>query len=590
MSNGYHVDESRPWFKEGSGWPGEVPKNAEFEEMTLGQMLSNAAERWPERKAIHFHTPTLDTSMTFRDLDRYVSAFATGLHQLGLKKGDVIALALPNSFQYVVAFYGANRIGCIPTGVNPTYQPLEVKHQLKLTGAKALICLDALYQSIVAPIVDDTDIDKIIVTNIADIGVSPIKQFLGKLLNKLPSGPTPAIAVKFKELLATEPRLPAVKIDPKEHPAAYLMTGGTTGVPKAAVLTHFNLVSNATQCSLWLPKAGLGTCMVGVLPLFHSFAMTVVMNLSIKLGGWMLLFPKPPEDYEDLFRAIVTLSTPEGMFLPGAEVLFQKMLTHPQIKDYDFTGKLTMCISGAGPLHDYVQQPFEEITKAKLVEGYGLTESSPVVSAGPLLGERMIGKIGLPLPGTDWCLVDPETGTNKVEEIGEKHPGEVWVAGPQIMKGYLNATEETAVEITEMDGKRWLHTGDIGYMDEFGRITICDRKKQLIKHRGYSVFPKDVESLLGMHIAISEVAVAGLPDPEGKVGEIIKAWVVLKDEVKDKVTTDDIFTWAKENITHYKVPAQIEFRNELPKTLVGKILRRELQEADPLFENKTKRS
>jgi len=283
----------------------------------------------------------------------------------------------------------------------------------------------------------------------------------------------------------------------------------------------------------------------------------------------------------------VKLATPEGMFLPGAEVLFQKILNHPKIEEYELAGKLTMSISGAGPLHRPVQEAFERITKGKLVEGYGLTESSPVVSAGPLFGDRMIGTIGLPLPGTDWCLVNIENG-EKVTEVAEDKTGEIWVAGPQVMKGYLNADEETADEITEMDGKRWLHTGDIGYWDELGRITICDRKKQLIKHRGYSVFPKDVETMLGGHEAVDEVCVAGLPDPEGKVGEIIKAWVVLKEDKKGKVTTDDILEWAKANMTHYKVPRFVEFRDSLPKTMVGKVLRRELQEADPLFKKKDK--
>lgn len=582
MSSPYHVDESRPWFKEGAGWPEEVPKNFDFEKMTLGQMLANAAERWPDRRAIHF----LDTTMSFHELERHVSAFATALHQLGLKKGDVVAMILPNSYQYVIGYYAAARIGCIATGINPTYQPMEVLHQLKLTGAKALICLDALYEEKIAPIIDKSEVEKLISTNIVDVAsMSPIKKFLGKLLGKIPTGEVPATSLKFKELLTTDPDVPAVDIDPENDPAAYLMTGGTTGVPKAAVLTHHNLVSNATQCRLWLHKAGLGTCVIGVLPLFHSFAMTTVMNVCVNIGGWMLLYPRPPDDYEDLFKSIVKLATPEGMILPGAEVLFQKILKHPRIEEYELAGKLSMCVSGAGPLHRPVQEAFEKITKTSLVEGYGLTEASPVVSAGPLFGEAMTGKIGLPFPGTDWCLIDLESG-EKIEEAAEDKTGEIWVAGPQVMKGYLNADDETAAEITEMDGKLWLHTGDIGYFDEFQRITICDRKKQLIKHRGYSVFPKDVESLLGHHDSIDEVAVAGLPDPDGKVGEIIKAWVVLKDGKKPKEA--ELIEWAKENMTHYKVPRYIDFIDDLPKTLVGKVLRRELQEADPLFKKTPK--
>mgnify|MGYP001828129022 CR=1 FL=1 len=423
--------------------------------------------------------------------------------------------------------------------------------------------------------------------DVANIG--GLKKFLGKLVGKIRTGQVPATALKFTDLLDTAPDVPAVDIDPESDPAAYLMTGGTTGVPKAACLTHFNLVSNAKQCSMWLHKGGLGTCSIGVLPLFHSFAMTTVMNVCVSMGGWMLLFPKPPEDYEDLFKAIVELSSPEGTMLCGAEVLFQKMLNHPKVREYDFDGKLTMCISGAGPLHRPVQEAFEATTKAKLVEGYGLTEASPVVSAGPLFGERMVGTIGLPFTGTDWKLMDIEGGAEEVTERDEEHPGEIWVSGPQVMKGYLNQEEETAAELTvDEDGTRWLHTGDIGWMDEHGRITISDRKKQLIKHRGYSVFPKDVESLLGMHAAISEVAVAGLPDPDGKVGEIIKAWVVLKPGNEGAVSEREIIDWAKENVAHYKVPRQIEFKDDLPKTLVGKVLRRELQEADPLFKPKKK--
>jgi len=332
-----------------------------------------------------------------------------------------------------------------------------------------------------------------------------------------------------------------------------------------------------------LYKVQLGAMNVGVLPLFHSFAMTCVMNVSIHSGLWMLLFPKPPGP-EELLETIMRLGPAEGAIYAGAEILFQKLAEYPEIGQYDLAGKLTLCVSGAGPLHRPVQQAFERATGARLVEGYGLTESSPVVSAGPFWGNRKIGTIGLPYPCTDWKIMDLET-TTKEMPIGES--GEICVAGPQVMKEYLDRPEETAETIKEWDGKRWLLTGDIGFIDEQGRITINDRKKQLIKYKGYSVFPKEVEELVGGHEAVSEVAVSGLPHDE--TGEQIKAWVVLKGERRGSLSETQLLAWCKENLTHYKVPRHIEFRDELPKTLVGKVLRRELQENDPIWIDHQKR-
>jgi long-chain acyl-CoA synthetase len=320
-----------------------------------------------------------------------------------------------------------------------------------------------------------------------------------------------------------------------------------------------------------------GAASLGVLPLFHSFAMTTVMNICVNFGGLMILVPKPPP-MEELVPLMLKLAPPEGLMFCGAEVLFQRMADWPQIGNYNFDGKLELCVSGAGPLHRPVQEKFETVTGARLVEGYGLTESSPVCSAGPFWGNRKIGTIGLPFPGTDWKIVD---STDHTKEMEQGEAGELAVAGPQVMVGYLNQPEETAETIVEMDGKRWLLTGDIGRMDEQGRVTIEDRKKQLIKYKGWSVFPTEVETLLMGHEAISEVAVAGLPDPDAN--EIIKAWVVVKPEYKDKATTDEIHAWAKENLTFYKVPTYVEFVDELPKTMVGKVLRRVLQEKDPIW-------
>ncbi len=585
----YYVDESKPWFSKEAGWPDEVPKNMYFPKIPLGDLLRESARKWANEKVIWF----LDTFVTFEELDKMVDAYATALHNLGIRKGDVVAAMLPNSIQYVVNYYACARLGAIVTGVNPTYKPMEVLHQLKTVNAKAFLFLDALYEEQIAPIIDESPVEILIATNISDLlDMSFFKKFLGKKLGKIPTGKYPSKAHEFKDMMRTRPNLPDVSVS-ADDVAAYLMTGGTTGVPKAAVLSHFNAVSNALQSKSWIYKVEVGAAVIGVLPLFHSFAMTTVMNISIVAGAWMMLFPRPPKT--DEFIETVLRVAPDGKTMyVGAEVLFQRLAEYPGIADTGISKKLALCVSGAGPLHRPVQEAFERNTGARLVEGYGLTEASPVVSASPFWGNRVIGSIGLPFPGTEWKIFDAENFGEEKEMLPEgktledipdsekgKYIGELCVAGPQVMQGYLNKPEETAETIKEYEGKRWLLTGDIGYMDSYGRVYLNDRKKQLIKYKGYSVFPKEVEELVGQHEAVLEVAVAGLPDKE--TGEKIKAWVVLRDEWKGKITEEELRAWCKENMTHYKVPAYIEFIDELPKNLIGKVQRRQLQENDPIY-------
>jgi len=580
MDKRYYVDESRIWFKEESGWPKEVPKNIEFPNMSLGEMLRGTAEKYPNSRAIWF----LGTEINWKELDTLVDHVASALHDLGIRKGDVVTMLLPNSIQYVVSYYACMRIGAIASGINPTYKPMEVLHQVKTVGTKAMIVLDSLYEPCVAPIRDKSGIQKFITTNVTDcLKMSIFKKKLGIMLKKVPSGKVPN-SIPFTHLLKHPINLPNVKVTADDY-ATYIMTGGTTGVPKAAILSHFNCVSNALQSSKWLYKAtpGGNVGVIGILPLFHSFAHTCVMNISVFLGTWMLLFPKPPPT-EELIDHIQKYAPPDGLMYVGAEVLFKRLADFPNIGSYNLAGKMQLCVSGAGPLHRPVQEAFEKNTGGKLVEGYGLTESTPVVSAGSFWGKRKLGTIGSPFPGTEWRIVDATDPTKDLGFGDETHMGELIVAGPQVMVGYLNRPEDTADCIVEMDGKRWLLTGDIGYMDNDGQVVLRDRKKQLIKHKGYSVYPKEVEELVGGHEFVSDVAVSGIPDDTD--GEIIKAWVVLKPEHKGKITEDQLLVWCKDNMTHYKVPKLIEFRDSLPMTLVGKVLRRELQEADPLFQKR----
>lgn len=577
----FRVPSDRPWFS--THWPEEVPKNLEFSDKTVDTLVRDAAIRWPTRPAVWF----LDMRFTYRQWDRDVDTFATALFSMGLKKGETIALMLPNSYHYLVAYHAALRIGAIVSGVNPTYKPLEIRHQLETVHAKALIFLDVLYEEKIAPIRNDLKLRFLIGANIGDF-LPWHKKRLGLLLKKLPTAALPQDAVAFSELMKTRPNPPAIDIDARRDPAVYIMTGGTTGVPKAAVLTHFNVLSNAIQARAWFYTAHPGVASLAVIPFFHAFGMTAIMNVTTTWGGMIIVFPKPPSS-EDLCKTIVKVGVKDRELLYiGAEVLFQRLVDFPDIKKYGVDKKFLFCLSGAGPLHTHVQKAFETLTEVPLVEGYGLTEASPVVSVNLLYGPdelRRSGTIGLPLPGTDWRIVDRADPYRNLG-IGDgpddqDHIGELAVCGPQVMQGYLDNPDETEAHFFEEDGKRWLLTGDIGYMNAAGMVTILDRKKELIKVKGFSVFPKDVENLLGRHPAIDEVAVSGLPDAENT--EVIKAWVVLKPEFSGKITPEDIIAWARENMTYYKVPRYVEFRESIPKNLVGKVLRRELREQDPLW-------
>ncbi|MBD3254589.1 MAG: AMP-binding protein [Candidatus Lokiarchaeota archaeon] len=591
MSNKWYVNEDKAWFQK--WWPEEVPKNVEFEEITAGDFFERQKAKYLDDDMMWF----LETWMTYKEAGERIDAFATALHNLGLKHGDCVALLLPNSFQYVISYYACLKLGVIVTGINPTYKPLEVLHHIELTKAKTLITLDALWEPLVKPIIEKTELEKVIYTNIADLasGIPGVLKFIGKLIGKIPKGKVDfSPSYKFTNLLETKPNLPKVNINPIEDTATYIMTGGTTGVPKATILTHFNIVSNAVQCVNWLGGESPGLGDVGVLPLFHSFGMTAVMNVCIGLGGWMMLFPRPPET-EDLVKHMVKLAKPAGLAYVGAEILFKRLAEFPDLNDYDLMGKIKKCISGAGPLHAPVQEAFQKNTGGVIVEGYGLSEASPVVSSGSLFEQSPLENIGMPIPGTDWAIFDAEAETLEGGSIaeglpgskyGEENTGEICVHGPQVMKGYLDKPEETASTLQSWDGKIWLRTGDIGYMREDGLVVIRDRKKQLIKVAGHSVFPKEVESFLMKHEAVSEAAVAGLPDPEGKVGEIIKAWVALAPEYEGKINAEELKSWMEKNLTKWKCPTLIEFIPEVPKNILGKVQRRALQEADPLYKEK----
>ncbi|TFG19759.1 MAG: hypothetical protein EU529_15885 [Promethearchaeota archaeon] len=597
----FHVDENKVWFT-GGHWPEGVPKQIyEVEDVNIESLheglvrQADSLDLWDKDICIFALGPYLErTSM--RTLMDYAKKFGTFLHDIGIRKGDVVAVDLPNSLNFVIAYMGCMYIGAIVAGVNPTYRPMELLHELTITEAKVFIMLDMFWRSI-QKVLGRTKVEHVIATDVLDFVTAEPETF-ARLREAVPdqSGDVELTEEhKFKlyrmkkVIEETEPKEIEVDIDPWNDPACYLMTGGTTGLPKAAVLTHANLISDLHMIKPWV-NLEPGIISIGSIPFFHSFGLTCVMNGGLSLGMPMLLFPRPPSD-EDLCGAVNQIDAPKGIIYVGVEMLFkrltdfvEKMGVEEFKKTYDFWQKLKYANQGAGPLHDYVRIPFEEIF-CPIRSGYGLTETSPVVSIAPFWGPYKIGKLGLPLPGTDWAIFDSENfeagpicdGTPERGNFGVEHTGEICIAGPQVMKGYIGGTEDN---IKEWGGKRWLLTGDIGFMDEEGYCEIRDRKKSLIKVSGHSVYPKEVEELMGNHEMVDEAAVAGIPDE--MTGEAVKAWVTLKKEYKaDKdIDAETLKKWCQENMAKWKSPSYIEFVKRLPINLVGKVQRRVLQEKD----------
>jgi len=550
----------KSWFK---FWPEGVPRNLEYPEASLSDLLKKKAEKYPDKTAIAY----FDKPMTYRELDSASDRFATALNDLGVKKGDKVALFLANMPPFIIAYYGILRIGAIETAISPLYKEREVEHQLSDSEAETIVVLDVLYP-IVQKVMDRTKLKRVIVASLKDYMPKTLA-FLGSLLKKIPTckvecGPNIFL---FQDLMKKYPaNPPKVEINPREDLAALQYTGGTTGTSKGAMLTHMNLVSNAVACAAWLRGTEGEETFLTVLPLFHIYGMTTGMNAPIYLAGKMVMLPK-----FDVPSTLKAIQKHRATVFCGAPTMYSMLLARPDLNRYDLKS-VRFCISGSAPLPPEVQKKWMEMTGGVLVEGYGLTESSPVTHCNPLdrsMKTVKVGSIGLPWPDTDAKIMDMETGEKELA-IGET--GELVVKGPQVMKGYWKMPEESAAVLR--DG--WLYTGDIGKIDEDGYFYITDRKKDLIKYKGYSVYPREIEDVLYEHPAVKLCAVVGKPD--AVASEIPKAFVVLKEGAT--ATEDEIRDFVNEKVAPYKAIRELEFRKELPMTLVGKVLRRVLQEEE----------
>ncbi|WP_330999326.1 AMP-binding protein [Rossellomorea arthrocnemi] len=552
---------NKPWLAE---YPAEISKELDLIEKPLQSYLTEASSLYGDKAAIHFQGKEIG----YRELYESALKFAGYLKTLGINKGDRVAIMLPNTPQSVIAYYGILYAGGVVVQTNPLYMEREIEYQMKDSGAKVILTLDILYPR-VSKVMKSTDLEHIIVTAIKDYLPFP-KNLIYPFIQKKQYGIVVKVDHRGQNHLFTEiMKMEKVEVTPEdfdfEHDLALLQyTGGTTGFPKGVMLTHKNLVANASMCDAWLYKCKKGEeRMLGILPFFHVYGMTAVLILSVMQGYKMILLPKfDPE------TTLKTIQKQKPTLFPGAPTIYIGLLNHPELKKYDLSS-IDSCLSGSAPLPVEVQQQFEEVTGGKLVEGYGLTESSPVTHSNFLWDKaRIKGSIGVPWPSTDSAVFSLETG----EPLPPNEIGEIVVKGPQVMKGYWNRPEET--EQTLKDG--WLLTGDLGYMDEKGYFYVVDRKKDMIIAGGFNIYPREIEEVLYEHPAIQEVVAAGVPDAYR--GETVKAYVVLKDG--ESLTEEELNEYSRKFLAAYKVPRIYEFRKVLPKTAVGKILRRALVEEE----------
>jgi long-chain acyl-CoA synthetase len=529
--------------------------------LSLVDMLENTARTYPDRPLLDF----LGRRYSFAEVMDGSTRVAAGLARMGYGPGDRIGLFLPNVPHYLAAYYGVLKLGATVVNFSPLYTVDELAHQVEDSGTKLLFTLSA---SALLPtalkVLDQSGLERLVVGSVA--GALPATKslfyrlFRGKEVSKRPDDPR---ILAFSALIANDGKHEFPAIDPAAHLALIQYTGGTTGTPKGAVLTHQNLSANARQVEGMDPHPGEEDRIIGVLPLFHVFANTCVMNRTVANGGMIVLLPR-----FDGAQVLAAIERTKATALPGVPTMYQALLDHPKLASADLSS-LKYCISGGAPLPAEVKAKFEAATGARVIEGYGLSESSGVVSCNPYEGEGKLGTIGQPIPATEVRLADKEDATRSAPE---GQPGEILVRGPQIMKGYWNRSDADAEVFVPDVGGPWLRTGDIGTIDADGFIHVVDRLKDMIAVSGFKVFPSQIEAVLYRHPAVKEALVIGVPDTYR--GEQPRAYVTLNDGAA--ATGDDIKAWLNPQLGHHERVDQVVVRLTLPKTLVGKLSRKEL--------------
>jgi long-chain acyl-CoA synthetase len=550
--------DDRPWLKM---YDEGVPKHIDYPAITVHDMLRQSAKKYPDSDCTIFN----GARISYKDMDALTDRMAAALASLGVKKGDRVGIFMPNTPQFVLTYFGILKAGGVVVATNPLYSAREIEHQANDAGIEVMLVMSNFYNTI-KQAQPKTKIKKIVVTNIKEY-LPPVLGVLFTLAKEKKGGFRVTLQpgdIWLQDLLAKFKPEDAPKIDiSPEDVALFQYSGGTTGISKGAIALHRNLVANAIQIRKWFVTAEDGNEIVLMaIPLFHVYGMVAGMMFGIYSGASLVMVPNP-RDIPDVLK---NLQKYKATLFPGVPTLYNALNNHKDVLSGKYSLRsIKACISGSAPLMRETKERFEQLSGGKLFEGYGLSEAPTATHCNPMLGENRTGSIGLPLPDVEVRIVSLDDG---VTVLGPGEIGEIVMRGPQVMKGYHNMPTETAN--TLRDG--WLYTGDIGRMDEDGYFYIVDRKKELIKPGGYQVWPREVEEVIMKHPKVLEVGVAGVPDPYR--GETVKAWVVLKPD--QTATADEIREFCKKEMAPFKVPTQVEFRSELPKTTVGKVLRREL--------------
>ncbi len=549
----------RPWYR---FYDANVPHFFDYPKIPLYSLLDRTADHFPGAIAMSF----FGKKLRYRELQSQTRKMADILYRMGIRKRDRVAIMLPNCPQTVITYFGALRLGAIVVNTNPLYVEREMIHQFNDAGAETLITLDLFYEKSKNTMMQ-TPLKRIIFTGVQDYlpfilrYLYPLKAKKEKQWVEIPKQEG---IYKWRDLMREACEREVNEEVDADDVALFQYTGGTTGVAKGVMLTHRNLVANAYQVRLWIPDAVEGEeKALSVLPFFHVYGMTTAMNLPILMAAEMCLIPR-----FEIKQILHVIHKERPSLFPGVPTMYQAVNMMEGVEKFDLSS-VKYCISGAAPLPLEVMKRFKSLTGAKLVEGYGLTEASPVTHANPVNGIIKEGSIGIPLPDTDSKVIDMETG----EELPVGQTGELCVKGPQVMKGYWNMPDETEQVLTQ-DG--WLKTGDIARMDEDGYFFIVDRKKDMIIAGGYNIYPRDIDEVLFTHPKVQDAVAVGVPDPYR--GETVKAFIVLKSG--ETATEEEIIAYCREKLARYKVPKLVEFRDELPKSLVGKVLRKVLREEE----------
>ena len=555
---------TRPWL---AHYDRGVPQTIEYPKAPLFHFLEEAARKYPDRACTIFNGAVI----SYKEMNEQSDHMAAALVDLGVKKGDRVGIFMPNLPQFVIAYYGILKAGGVVVAVNPTYPPDEVLTPVNDANIEIMFTLTRFY-NILKTVREKSKLKKIIVSNVKE-ALPPITRILFTLVKEKKEGHhIDGIAEGdywMKDLLARHANSPRPKVDiSPDDTALFQYSGGTTGVPKGAVAMHRNVVANTLQIKSWMTglDEGKEVVLMGI-PLFHVYGMVAGMNFAMSGGASMVMIPNA----RDLKDVLKNISKYKCTIFPGVPLLYNGINNHPDVKagKYDLSS-IKACISGSAALMRETKEQFEKLTGGKVFEGYGLSEAPTATHCNPLNGVNKTGSIGMPLPDVDVKIISLDDGET---ELTQGEVGEIAINGPQVMKGYHNMPTETANSLRQMkDGKTWLFTGDIARMDEDGYFYIVDRKKELIKPGGFQVWPREVEEAIMSHPKVLEVGVGGIPDPNR--GETVKAWIVLKPG--EELTADELKAYCKEHLAPYKVPTHYEFRKELPKTTVGKILRREL--------------